>query len=271
MTLNFFPVSNDIRLDFWDTITDGARLMANSLLFVVTSPPPPCSFTLDLGGVSVPQSGSSSFINVTRSDPRCSWSGHGVDPWARLSGDGEMAPPGAASINYQVDPNPGFAPRTTTFIVGGQPFVIPQAGNAPPVFSLFPTLASRPVNIQFDSPVSVSSNPAGAAWVAVSNSPWIQITSPAAGAGNGQVNYQVRPNPGPQRTGTLTVAGLTFPVIQGSTPCIFSFDPTVAQAPFTAGEGQTQLLSNGRTAPGPSAAMRAGSPSRRRPAVSATV
>ena len=31
--LNFFPVSSDIRSDFWDSSTDGALLMANSLLF----------------------------------------------------------------------------------------------------------------------------------------------------------------------------------------------------------------------------------------------
>ena len=244
VTLNFFPVSNDVRLDFWDSITDGARLMANSLLYVVSSPPPPCSFTLDLGGVLVPQSGATGFINVTRSDPRCSWSGHGVDLWARLIGDGEIAPPGGASINYQIDPNPGPALRTSTFIVGGQPFVVQQAGNAPPVFSLSASLAFRPVNLAFDSTVNVSSAPAGASWVAVSNSPWIQITSSGAGFGNGQVDFHVMPNPGPQRTGTLTIAGLTFTVLQGSAACIFSLDPPMAQPPFTAGQGQTQLRTN---------------------------
>ena len=31
--LNMYPVSGDVRSDFWDTSTDGARLMANALVF----------------------------------------------------------------------------------------------------------------------------------------------------------------------------------------------------------------------------------------------
>lgn len=55
---------------------------------------------------------------------------------------------------------------------------------------------------------------AGCAWTAASNAAWINITSGAAGSGNGTVGYTVAANPGPQRTGTITVAGQTFTVTE---------------------------------------------------------
>jgi hypothetical protein len=62
------------------------------------------------------------------------------------------------------------------------------------------------------------------AWTAVSNDSFIQITSGAAGAGNGSVSYSVDANSGPARVGTMTIAGQTFTVTQEagaiSLPCI---------------------------------------------------
>jgi len=46
--------------------------------------------------------------------------------------------------------------------------------------------------------------------------PWIQINAGANGNGNGTVSYTVLPNPGADRNGSLTVAGINFPVSQAS-------------------------------------------------------
>lgn len=54
------------------------------------------------------------------------------------------------------------------------------------------------------------------AWTAVSNDAWITITSGSNGNGNGSVDYSVGVNPGAPRMGTMTIAGNTFTVIQGS-------------------------------------------------------
>ncbi len=52
-------------------------------------------------------------------------------------------------------------------------------------------------------------------WNAVSNDAWLTITSGANGTGNGRVNFSVAANPGTAaRTGTLTIAGLTFTILQ---------------------------------------------------------
>ncbi len=51
-------------------------------------------------------------------------------------------------------------------------------------------------------------------WTASSNVPWITITSGGTGAGNGNVLFYVAANTGAQRIGTITIAGLTFTIIQ---------------------------------------------------------
>jgi len=63
------------------------------------------------------------------------------------------------------------------------------------------------------------------AWTAISNDPsFINITSGAAGVGNGTVNFTVDPNLGEARVGTMTIAGQTFTVTQDAgavtLPCI---------------------------------------------------
>jgi hypothetical protein len=52
-------------------------------------------------------------------------------------------------------------------------------------------------------------------WTATSNASWITVTSGTAGVGNGTVQYLVARHTGNgDRTGTLTIAGLTFTVKQ---------------------------------------------------------
>ncbi|HXU36939.1 MAG TPA: kelch repeat-containing protein [Blastocatellia bacterium] len=56
----------------------------------------------------------------------------------------------------------------------------------------------------------------GCNWTAVSNAGFITITSGSSGSDIGVVNYSVSANAGPAiRSGTITVAGLTFTVFQG--------------------------------------------------------
>ena len=61
--------------------------------------------------------------------------------------------------------------------------------------------------------VAVSS-PAGCSWTASSNAGWLQITSGSSGSGSGTVRYRVSDFNGNSRTGTMTIAGLTFTVTQ---------------------------------------------------------
>ena len=61
---------------------------------------------------------------------------------------------------------------------------------------------------------------AGCAWTAVSNVPWITITSGGTGSGNGTVNYTVAAITTGSRVGTITIAGQNFTVSQSTYPLI---------------------------------------------------
>ncbi len=53
-----------------------------------------------------------------------------------------------------------------------------------------------------------------ASLIPVSNAPWITITSTSAGSSSLTVYYSVAPNTGTARTGTISVAGLTYTITQ---------------------------------------------------------
>ena len=91
-----------------------------------------------------------------------------------------------------------------------------------------------------DGSVAVTSA-GGCGWAAVSNAPWIEITSQPISTGNGQVTYLVRDNPGPApRTGTITIANKLFTITQegqSSPACTFAISPQFAAFNLPGGPG----------------------------------
>ncbi len=55
-------------------------------------------------------------------------------------------------------------------------------------------------------------------WTAVSNAAWITVEPVGVRTGSGSVDYHYTANPGGLRTGTITIAGLTFTVTQPQAP-----------------------------------------------------
>jgi hypothetical protein len=69
----------------------------------------------------------------------------------------------------------------------------------------------------------------GCQWSAFSNADWLRVTSGASGSGNGTVTYALDGNQNAAaRTGTLTIAGKTFSVMQDGTvtPVITGLQPS---------------------------------------------
>jgi len=64
---------------------------------------------------------------------------------------------------------------------------------------------------------------AGCSWTAMSNAPWINITSGASGTGNGSVGYAVDPNSsGISRSAAMSIAGQVFTVYQSDSSCSYT-------------------------------------------------
>jgi CSLREA domain-containing protein/uncharacterized repeat protein (TIGR01451 family) len=88
--------------------------------------------------------------------------------------------------------------------------------------------------------------PAGCGWTAVSNETWITINSGSSGLGNGMVTYTVAANgTGSPRSGTVTVAGLTFTVNQSVMACSYSLPSTSASFNPSAGMGSFEVIAPG--------------------------
>jgi hypothetical protein len=93
------------------------------------------------------------------------------------------------------------------------------------------TFSISPQAQNFGSPggvgtVSLSAG-TGCSWTAVSNAPWILISSNANGSGSATVYFSVASNSSSSRSGTLTVAGKPFTVNQeGSSPSLFTLRAT---------------------------------------------
>ena len=100
--------------------------------------------------------------------------------------------------------------RTGTVTIAGQTFTVSQA--APCTFTISPTEQRFG---QDGGPRTVSvTTAASCAWTAVSNVPSDHGHIRATRTGNGTVGFTVTANTGADRTGTLTIAGHSFTVIQ---------------------------------------------------------
>ncbi|MGH9840639.1 MAG: BACON domain-containing protein [Blastocatellia bacterium] len=193
-------------------------------------------YTLNLGGCAYsifpmsqsfgPSSGTGS-VSVT-TETGCAWTATSNAAWITITSGSSGS--GSGTVNHSVAANTGPA-RTGTMTIAGRTFTVTQSG-ANCTFTISPTSQTF-VAAAGNGAVSVTAA-AACAWTAVSNATWITVTSGSSGSGSGTVNYTVAANTGPQRTGTMTIAGQTFTVTQNS-GCTFTISPTTQT--FAAGGG----------------------------------
>jgi uncharacterized delta-60 repeat protein len=119
----------------------------------------------------------------------------------------ETSPTPTVMMSSAIIGSPTVASGTTSVTPGEVCTGIPPCS-----YSIFPTNEFYPSGGGGGS-VSVIA-PAGCNWTSVSNDAWIIRTSGASGSGNGTVDYLVAINPGPPRTGTMTIAGHTVTINQ---------------------------------------------------------
>ncbi len=153
--------------------------------------------------------GGSGSVTVT-APAGCAWTAVSNAAWITVTGG--AAGSGNGTVTYSVGANAGGA-RTGTMTIAGQTFTVNQLAPVACTYSLSPTSQAF-LGAGGTGSVAVTA-PAGCAWTAASNAAWIAVTGGAGGNGNGTVNYSVAPNAGNQRTGTITIGGQTFTVIQG--------------------------------------------------------
>jgi len=139
----------------------------------------------------------------------CTWSAVSGSPWITVT-SGSIGT-GNGSVTFTAGQNPG-ASRSGTIVIGQRTFTLNQCG-----YALNPTSQTVGSNGGNNFTVAVTST-SGCSWTATVNPgfPWITITSGTTGSGNGNVVFRVdsKTAGSPQRTGTMTIAGQPFTVIQ---------------------------------------------------------
>jgi len=194
----------------YDLVTGLGSVDANVLLNAWpggSAPPPKCTFSLGASSASIDATAQTVSVAVTASSSGCSWTVSNTAGWMSGAASGI----GSQTLTLSVSANPSSIARTASLTIAGLPFAVSQAG-APCTYTLSaPPLRSSASGFAGEIFVSAA---AGCSWTAVSQAPWIVITSAPAGTGSGAVTFVAAPNTSGTRHGTLVVAGQTVTVTE---------------------------------------------------------
>jgi len=176
--------------------------------------------------ISCTHSGNSVSFNLTSLDPGASVSGTIFTGVSCSIGSTEMITNIATVSSGAADSNPSDNSAMTTITATKPPTMLNPAGAS------FSVLGGNGF-------VNVDQGNNNCSWTSRSNDSWITITF-SSNCCNGQVQYDVASNPGPPRTGTMTIAGVTFTVNQSA--CTYSVNPGAADFPPAGGSSSFNLV-----------------------------
>lgn len=214
-------------------------ILANSFLPAQTgaytlslSDAPACSYSLEPTSMQIPGSGGTYTFNVITT-PGCYWSvNYDTYSFINFVTSGGQGP---GTVSFTADPNTGTSSRSTVIRVAGQNFTLTQ-DFVVCTYSITPSSAS--IGPDAAEYTFTMNTPVGCPWIASYSGNWLW-TSTELKRGPGPVTYAVQANNVPEtRTGTITVAGLTFTVTQTGRSCTYSVSPENIQIPAPGQNGQ---------------------------------
>ena len=201
----------------------------------VTAPSPTrCGVQAQADNLSFTPDGGSATLRVT-TNRECTWAAQSEASWVTLTPP--MSGQGEGTVQFTVGANSLPSSRTTTIRVEDQRLQISQAGR-PCDFRLSSTLETvEPAGGERTVQVTTT---AQCRWTATSDVPWVTIVSGREGDDTGAVTFRVDPLNGPQRTGTLTIAGHVVQVQQGA-GCSYSIGTDALTFGAAGGPGQVAV------------------------------
>ncbi len=195
-----------------------------------------CSFSLNETSVSMGADGGTGSVTVD-SLAGCNWTASSNTSWITISSGTNGS--GEGTVNYTVEESNTSAERSGTLTIAGETFTVNQEGQECS-YSLSATSATMTSGADTGT-VSINA-PIGCVWATTSNNPWISITSGESGNGNGTVEYSITANEtGTERTGTLSIAGLTYTINQADLDCTYSLSATSTSIDADGGTGSVSV------------------------------
>ncbi len=166
-----------------------------------------CTASLETTSATATAEGGQDSVAINMSAPTCPWTASSNVGWLSTATSGT----GSGEVSFTAAPNPGLA-RTGTLTIAGYPFTVEQENGC--TFTLASTQATGPAAGGTASVVVTASDPA-CPFTASAEADWLTNVTPG-GVGSTTISYTMAANTGLPRTGTLTIAGQTFTVEQGT-------------------------------------------------------
>ena len=182
-----------------------------------------CQYSVSPVSLVFSASGGSNSVTVATVGA-CHWTAVSYDDWMTITSGASGLGNGIVTINASA--NSSATARTATLTVAGHVVSVRQDALPPCTVDISPGSASYDNNPAAGT-FAVTA-PAQCAWSAISQAPWLTVTSGSAGTGSGSVAYAVAGNTdATTRTGTIVVGPRTFTVTQlGASPqCDYSVTP----------------------------------------------
>jgi hypothetical protein len=195
-----------------------------------------CTVTLGSQGQQLDASGGD--VSVSISAPAgCAWTATTTVTWITVTSGSSGSGDGIVRLTVA----PTSTARSANVTIGGNTFTVnQQASGGGCSYSITPTTTDVPSSGGNGS-IDVATA-TGCPWTATSNASWLTITSGASGSGPGKVGFSAASMTGGPRSGTMTVAGRTFTVNQGS-GCAFSISPAATSVASSGGSGSFEVSS----------------------------
>jgi len=198
------------------TVTvSGTGVTAQTITITQSCATTVCTYVLSSSEAAFTDSSATGSVTVTPSDSACAWTAASNASWIDVTAG--SAGTGTGTVSYSIAVNNMLAARTGTLAIAGQTFTITQSGKSACTYALSPT-AYAFSSAGAAGSVAVTPSSTTCTWTAIINNSWITVTAGSSGTGAGSVSYSIAANTAQDsRTGTLTIAGQTFTVIQEGT------------------------------------------------------
>ncbi len=170
-----------------------------------------CTYTLNATSVTLTAKGGKKTVSVKVKGTGCAWTAVSNDPFITIISGSNGTTSG--KVSYTVPGNTNTTALVGTMTIAGQTFTVNQmAGGC--TYKLSPK-AGKIKDTGGTATIKVTPNLSDCDWTSVSNDGFITITAGTNGVGKGSVTYSVPANATSNiLTGSVTVAGQTFTVIQ---------------------------------------------------------
>lgn len=216
-------------------VTDSRAGTASATISLVVTN---CAPTFSPTSITLSNAAGSGSLAVFRNSACGQWTAvSGNTQWLTITSGSPGT--GDGTVGYNALANPSGTSRSTTITVAGQSVPVTQGG-----VSCNPTISPNPVNVPPSGgtlSVAVVRNATCPAWTGTSNQAWLSVVTTTPITGNATIQLEAEANISTSpRSATLTIGGISFPVIQAGSACTAAFVTNSAPAPAAGGSGTVQ-------------------------------